>query len=309
MYLKVGKLLKRRVLVDLLKVVPPDDLEELKSVCLKTVPPRRYREQDLHWGALFGVQCGAAKKGNSRVQLFLWALSQGAIKEFNYTNSNAFKIFAEKLADTLYHEVGHHVHSKTLEYAQLAEERDRIVKLLRSLAKKNAAREDEAVVQAQSRLFKIEGAVEKFAQTYAKTMLQKATEQHLLHVKPNDALFFKIQFDRFVHKCMDIYEKNRHNREFVGMWGKITGVFDYLRKRKLGKKELYNVTEAFTTIFGVPPDKKLVAKFKTEALKRVKPLFYVSKAQRRFAYFTPAHINKLKNHFAKAAPQKLETLR
>jgi len=309
MYLKVGKLLKRRVLVNLLKVIPPEDLEELKSVCLKTIPPKRYRELDRYWGNMLGVHFGTAKEGNSRVQLFLWALAQSAIKEFNYTNSNAFKIFIEKLASTVYHEVGHHVHSKTLEYAQLAEERNRIGKLLRSFARKNVAREDEAVTQARDRLFKIDDTVEKFAQVYAGTMLRKATELHLLSVKPNDALFFKIQFDRFVHECMELYEKNRHNREFIGMWSKITGVFDYFRKRKLGKKELYNVTEAFTMIFDIPPEKKLVAKFKTEALKHVKPLFYLSRAQRKFAYFTPAHINKLKKHFANAEPPKLETSR
>jgi hypothetical protein len=306
MYLKVGKLLKRRVLVNLLKVIPPEDLEELKSVCLKTVPPKRYRELDRCWGSVLGVHFGTAKGGNSRVQLFLWALAQSAIKEFNYTNSNAFKIFMEKLASTLYHEVGHHVHSKTLEYAQLEEERNRIVKLLRSFAKKNIAREDEAAVtQTRDRLFKIDDTFENFAQTYAETLLRKATELHLLSVKPDDALFFKIQFDRFVHGCMELYEKNRHDREAIGMWSKITGVFDYLRKRKLGKKELYNVTEAFMMIFDVPPEKKLVAKFKTEALKHVKPLFYLSRAQRKFAYFTPAHINKLKKHFAIAGSPKL----
>jgi hypothetical protein len=98
---------------------------------------------------------------------------------------------------------------------------------------------------------------------------------------------------------MNIYEAEKRNPEFLGCWGKITGIFDHLRKVKLGKNAKYNLNEAFTQIFGVPIEKKNAAQFRSEVLKIVTPIYYVSKRNRRYAYFTHAQVNRLKRHFKK----------
>jgi hypothetical protein len=224
-------------------------------------------------------------------------MSQSVINEFNYTNSNAFSSFMEKLADTAYHEIGHHVHSKTEEYLKLDGERSRLLAKLRCM---KGTPDENAAARVRCRILNIEYKVEDYARAYAADLLPKATALQLLNATPENMLFFKIQFDRFRHECMEIYEKNRHDKDFIGMWSQITGIFDYIRKRKISDEELYNVRETFELIFDASPEKRLVTKFKAAALKQVNPLFYTSKTNRKFAYFTQAHVEQLKNHFTEA---------
>jgi len=301
MYLKVGKMVKRQIVTMLLSAVPAEDLNELKSIYLKSIPPKSYRKQTRFWGGLMGVHLGSARANNSRIQLYMWGISKSVLDRFRCGNSNAYHSFLNQLANTLYHEIGHHVHSKTDEYAKLETERERLMKTWRKAINKSTAPEEEkskTVQQLNSRLSEIGSAVEDYAKKYAEAIMKNASELGLLDdARPVYFAFFKVQFDHFVHECMDIYERNRGNKGFVGMWGQITGIFEYLRKQKVGNGAKYTVAEAFEAIFNVPSEPKLVAKFKIDALKLVKPYFYISKSGRKFAHFTQAQVEQLRTHF------------
>lgn len=56
LYIKVGKLMNRSLILKLLEAVPPQDLERLKSICVRTVPTKYIKKKIRNWAwGLCGV--------------------------------------------------------------------------------------------------------------------------------------------------------------------------------------------------------------------------------------------------------------
>jgi hypothetical protein len=191
------------------------------------------------------------------------------------------------LAETLYHEVGHHVHSKTAEYQKI---QNRLAQLRRKLGRKGADESRGDKRHERARFFELGQALEDFANSYACRSLQKAEALGLMDkTQKEDVLFFKIMCDRFVKEVIKHYEQERVSYPC----GKLVAVFDFLRKQKLGGLH-YNLTEAYLSIFGQEPNKATMSRFRADACRLVHPTEYTSKRGRKTLYLSQAQIQILK---------------
>lgn len=297
--IKVGRLMDRSVILNLLRATQSSDLEGLKSICVRTVPDRSTRKRERRWGGIRGQQAGHGDEGTSRVWIYLWGITQSVLKEFGYGHSNLYDSFIEKLAAVLYHEVGHHVHSKTAEYKALHAQLKSLTAKLRSVKKKQIAPAQFPPLNPQmdecwnikSQCDALRDEVERFADQYAENVLSKARETGLLNAHPTDICFFKIIRDKYIESWFKYYYemKQRGKRQCIG-WPTILGVFDHLRKCKLGRGVKYNLREMFKGIYGNIPERNELRRFKRIALTHLKPFWYVSKGGRKYAYFTEAQM-------------------
>jgi hypothetical protein len=306
LYIKVGKLIDRSVILNLLKAVPTSDLEGLKSICVRTVPHRPTRKRERRWGRIHGQHAGHGDDGTSRVWIYLWGITQSVLGEFGYGHSNLYDSFVEKLATVLYHEVGHHVHSKTAEYKVLDAQLKSLTAKLQRMKKKQIAPSQFPPLNPKMDQYwnikrqcdALSDEFERLADEYAQNALSKATEMALLNAHPRDIRFFNIIRDKWIESWFkDYYKMKQRGRiQYIG-WPTMLGIFDHLRKCKLGGGVKYNLREMFIKIYGRYPEKNELGRFKRFALKYVKPLWYVSERGRKYAYFTEAQMKELKRRF------------
>jgi hypothetical protein len=304
MYIKVGKLMDKSVILNLLKAVPTSDLEGLKSICARTVPHRATKKRERRWGGICGQHAGYCDEGTSIVWIYLWGITQAVFKEFTYGHSNLYDLFIERLAGTLYHEIGHHVHSKTKEYKVLEAQMTKLkVKLRRPKTKTITLLDGEKIhvytdeyEEIKRKYNCLKDKVEDFAEKYAEATMEKAREMNLLEgPPPKDIRFFKIMRDKFIVSWLrHRTEMQREGHERWIGWPVILGVFDHLRKCKLGPHVKYNLREMFVEIYGNQPEGNKQRLFKMIAFAHLKPFWHVSKRGRKYAYFTKAQMNNLK---------------
>lgn len=287
MYIKVGKLMSRSLILKLLEAVPPQDLEGVKSICVRTVPPKSVKKKIRRWGGLMGQQLSHEDKGTSGIRLFLHGITNYVFKQFTYGNSNLYDSFIEFFASVLYHEVGHHVHSKGDEYHILTAQHKKNKEKLRKAKK-------EDYLKVQTELDSIEGKIEAYANEYEKKTISTSRSMNLLEApQPKDIPFFKIMRDRHINETFQCLDEARRAGRNPG-WSRILPVFDHLRKCRLGNGVKYNLREVFVKIYERTPDRNELRRFKRFVLKHVEPFWYVSKTGMKYAYFNEAHMSEVR---------------
>ena len=314
-YIKVGRLISKNVVTKLLRAVPLGDLEGLKSICVRTVPHKATKKSYRRWGGLHGEHDGHADEGTSRIWIFLWGITTSVLKHFCYGNSNLYDSFIETFALTLYHEIGHHVHSKTEDYKKIHRQleiynkkmgRTRKTTIILVSGRSYHVYTDEYMALKRKRS-DLKEEIEKVAEEYSKEVLSTAKHMKLLDdPSPTDLRFFNMMRDRMISDRMTRYEeKKREGKLGEIAWGSMLALFDHLRKCKLGNGVKYNLREIFVEIYGCRhPIRNDLRRFKRFALKHVKPFWYVSKRGRKYAYFTEAQMNKLKRRKLGFSPSR-----
>jgi len=312
--------MSRTVITKLLQAVPPQDLKGLKSICIRTVPHKATKKRCRRWGGLHGQFNGHGDEGTGRVWVYLWSITKRVFREFRYGNSNLYDSFMERFAATLYHEIGHHVHSKTEEFKRLEAKMKRLNAKMRRIKKTTTitCNGEKFIVftneyqNLRNEKAIIEEEIEKPAKEYAERMLAKAREMSLLQPPhPTGIRFFNIMRDRMISDWMTRYEENKREKERVA-WAGMHALFDHLRKCKLGNGVKYNLREIFVKIYADYPEKNELRRFKRFVLKHVKPFYYVSRSGRKYGYFTEAQMNELrrcKDGFERTPKPKPEPLR
>ncbi len=287
LYIKVGKLMSRSLILKLLEAVPPQELEGLKSICVRTVPSKSVKKKHRRWWGLMGQQFSHDDKGTSGIRLFLHGITNYVLNRFKYGNNNIYDSFIEFFASVLYHEVGHHVHSQGNEYHILIAQYKKNKEKLRKAKK-------EDYVKIQTELDSIEGKIEDFADEYEKKMISISKGMNLLEVPiPNDIMFFEIMRERHINKIFRHLDKDRRAGRKPS-WTNTLAVFDHLRKCRLGNGVKYNLREVFVKIYERTPDRNELRRFKRFVLKHVEPFCYVSRTGMKYAYFNEGHMGEVR---------------
>jgi hypothetical protein len=105
MRIKVGNTINKRVIKNILKIVPKKDLKDISSIYVQITPDQEIKKEHRAWGGLLGQYRG----GNSKfIKLYLYAINNAVNEKFNIKNSNWYHLAYEGLASTLLHEIGHH---------------------------------------------------------------------------------------------------------------------------------------------------------------------------------------------------------
>jgi hypothetical protein len=238
------------------------------------------------WGGLMGHMQGH-KDGGSTIQLIMWGITHSALGKFGRQNSNLYQIFVAETAETLYHEIGHHVYCQSSDYKEFKEQ----FRVLGAAEKRAKTPEEQRRIGLE--LCRIEDQFEAFAENYAKKIMQHARKLNLLpKIKPRDVRYFKIQRDRFIYGWLGVFQEAKKGNA-MGGWSKILGIFDHLRKMRLGKRAEYSLYETFISVFGVRPKKDELRRFRKIAV-QAKPLMYVSPAKRHYPYFSEAKVKRIK---------------
>jgi hypothetical protein len=287
MQIRVGKLIKRDVIKRLLSIIPKDDLVGLKSVICKAtlLKPKLMSRRD--WN-IHGIY---AKGGSVYIQL--WPAKNNAINRFSPHNSSIIDLFVREVAEILYHEIGHHKHSKTNEYKMAVARIKEICDREREKIKQQGCLNKE-IWELNEKKWELEQFIEKYANDYSEEMMQKAKEARILiGYKPSDVPYFSVFKSMFFGRML--------NSQII-RWRSINyALADYIRKCKL--KAQYNWVELYIELTGKVSktnwdiDKR---QFKQFVLEHVEPLYYITKSGRKYAYFTEGDYLKLRDIWKKA---------
>jgi len=175
--------MSRNVVKKLLRAVPSEDLKGLKSICVRTVPHKATKKQNKRWGGIYG------QHHESKVWIYLWSITYNTLKKCSYRHSNLYDYFIQNFAKTLYHEIGHHVHSKTEEYKAVDARLEKMRAKMRRMKLKTkpmALPNGDVVHVYTDEYLKIKkecdclkDKIEEFAEKYAELTLQKARQMNL----------------------------------------------------------------------------------------------------------------------------------
>lgn len=277
MDIDTGNLISKTIVRSMLRHIPKTDLRGLSKIKIMLRPPRSERSR---YG--FGDYHYATKVA----RVFLWSIKESVVKDMLRDN-NYYHVFLKEIASTLYHEIGHHVHYHQGNGKILSQRHD-------TLQKKadNPATNGEHSSKLHSEMWDIHKEMEKFANDYM--------DKFIVSYNPSRPAFRNIRFikifrERLVNAQMNSLRQS-NQFSFHNM-----AVIEHLRKCKLSKKPLYSITEIcehLNTSFWSHRSLKVRyrRKIKQECLKIAKPVYYVSKGKRKYAYFTKAQFDRLVKH-------------
>lgn len=264
-----GNMVSKRFVPTLLEAVPEEDLEELKSIRVRMRPAANEKK------TLGGQYIQSKQRLNVYVQAHLFAAEKG----FSVINDDFYGLFARSFAETLYHEVGHHWDQlRNADCAWFGYEYD-------------SKLQNEAYYM-----------IELVAKNYAKKIISVAEEMRLYdNLNPGDMPYAYSMFRKNIHECIGNFKAGKYAD---GGWNGLNAVLNYLRKQKLGPEAKYNVPQLFNKTFDELKyymlEDNCKRRFRRFTVKSVDPLWYVSKGNLHYPYFTEDHleaITSLKDSF------------
>ncbi len=277
MDIDTGNLISKTVVRSMLRHIPKSDLKGLSKIRIMLRPPRsersRYGFGDYHFDTKVA-------------RVFLWSIKQSVVKSMIHDN-NYYHVFLKEIASTLYHEIGHHVHYHQGNGKELSKKHDILQKKV-----DNPSINGEQSSRLHSKMWFIHSEMENFANDYM--------DKFIVNYNPSRPAFRNIRFIKIFRERLVNCQMNnlRQSSQFSFH---IMAVIEHLRKCKLSKKPLYSITEIcekLNTSFWSHRSlkQKYRRKIKQECLKIAKPIYYVSKSKRRFAYYSKVQFDRLVKH-------------
>ena len=275
MKISTGNLISPSIIRGMLKHLPDKDIKGLKEIKVMLRPPikqqRRYGLGDYHFP-------------EQQIRIFLWSTKESVVRSITSDN-NYYHSFLSQIASTLYHEVGHHVDYR---YGSLKKQSKRE----ESLEKKKDKIKDykcDKYSSLSKELYGIHTKIEKFASDYSDKYISKYNPKLPSFKK---IAFIKIYREKLVNSMMNSLRERSHFSYHQ------MAIVEHLRKCKLSKYSLYSITEICEKLNNYfHSNRKLRQKYRKKVkaicLKIEKPLYYTSKHNRKYAYFTIQQVNRL----------------
>lgn len=269
-----GNLISPEIIRDMLKHLPQKDMKGLTEIRVMLRPPikqeRTYGYGDYHFP-------------EQQIRIFLWSIRESVVRGITSDN-NYYHAFLHQIASTLYHEVGHHVDYRHGDLKKHARKEERLHKKREKL-KDNR----EKYSSLSSEIYKINSKIEDFARDYSDKHIPKYNPRLPPFIK---ICFIKIYREKLVDCMMDSLRKSSHFSYHQ------MAIVEHLRKCKLSRYALYSITEICEKLnIYFNSNRKLKQKYRRKVkaicLKLEKPLFYVSKKKKSYAYFTKRQVERL----------------
>lgn len=274
MKISSDNLIAPSVIRDMLKHLPVNDLKGISEIKVMLRPPikqqRTYGYGDYHFP-------------KQEIRIFLWSIKESIVRGITSDN-NYYHAFLKQIASTLYHEVGHHVDYRYGDLKKQSRKEERLHK------KREKAKQDHQKYSSLSHeIYEINSKIENFAIDYSRKYIPK---YHPKLPSFRKIRFIKIYREKLVDCMMNSLRESSHFSYHQ------MAIVEHLRKCKLSKYALYSITELCEKLNNYfYSNRKLVQKYrrkvKTICLKLEEPLFYISKRNRKYAYYTQKQVNIL----------------